>query len=117
MLSQRLAAAQSVAAQLFPAEHNIEQAIVSVSRLAIAIVEGRQAAKLPISAGQDSLVMVSEVAGALIQARSKVIEAHVSLARDKAEMGLATRAMGDWGECPPAAAELQQSSDTLRLVV
>lgn len=103
MLNNRLAAAQNVAAELFPAEQHIEDALVGVSRLAIAIVEGRQTAKLPISAGQESLSAVSEVAAALVDARGKIAAAHASLAQDKVNIGLGTRAMGDWGECPPAA--------------
>lgn len=103
MLNQRLAAAQAVASHLFPTEQLIEDAIVKNARLAIAVVEGRQSAKLPISAGQNSLIALASVTAALLEARAKIADAHACLADDKQQMGLGARSMGDWGECPPAA--------------
>lgn len=105
MLNERLATAQTVAEQLFSAEAMIEDAILRTSRLAIAIVEGRQAAKLPITAGQDSLNSVAVVTASLVKARSEIAVAHVALAEDKVKMGLGTRSMGDWGECPDSVTQ------------
>jgi hypothetical protein len=105
MLNQRLAAAKTVAAHLFPTEQLIEDAIVNNARLSIAVVEGRQSAKLPITAGQESLTALASVAAALLEARSQIAAAHACLADDKQQMGLGARSMGDWGECPPAGAK------------
>ena len=55
MLNQRLTFAKGVADELFPAEADLEKAIVHASRLTIALVEGRKAAKQPITMGQDGL--------------------------------------------------------------
>lgn len=100
MLNQRLTAAKAVATALFPTEKMIEDAIVGNARLAIAIIEGRQSARLPISAGQESLAAVAGVQAALVEARLQIGAAHAALAEDKIRVGLGERAMGDWGECP-----------------
>lgn len=100
MLNKRLSAAKSVFGKLMPTEQLIEEAILTNSRLAIAIIEGRQAAQLPITIGQNGLVAVSKANSALIEAREQIAQAHIALARDKAEIGLGARGMGDWGECP-----------------
>ena len=105
MLNQRLQTAQNVAEQLFSAETLIEDAILRTSRLAIAIVEGRQTARLPITAGQHSLNAIAVVAASLVKARGEIAVAHVALAEDKVKMGLGTRSMGDWGECPDAVSQ------------
>ena len=103
MLNDRLSAAQMVASHLFPTESLIEDAILRASRLAIAIVEGRQSASLPITAGQASLTEVANATASLIEARARIGAAHASLAEDKIQAGLGARSMGDWGECPKTA--------------
>jgi hypothetical protein len=100
VLNDRLAAAQSVASHLGPTENSIEEAIVSASRLAISIVEGRRSARLPIDTGQESLAAVAKTSNALIEARSLIAQAHAALAEEKVKIGLGARSMGDWGECP-----------------
>lgn len=102
MLNQRLAAAKAVAAELFPTEKLIEDAILKNARLTIAVIEGRQSARLPITTGQDSLAAIINVAAALVQARQQIAVAHTALAKDKIDIGLGARGMGDWGECPKA---------------
>lgn len=115
MLNKRLNAARAVAAQLMPTEEHIENAILAGSRLAIAIIEGRKSAGLPITTGQDSLAAVTSVNAALIEARLQIGRAHASLAQDKVDIGLGSRAMGDWGDCPPPGAE-HTGTATLRVV-
>jgi len=117
MLNQRLAAAQSVASELFPAEQLIEDAIIKTSRLAIAVVEGRQSARLPITSGQDSLAAIAAVTATLIEARNQISTAHAALAQDKIDIGLGTRSMGDWGECPDPVGTLAQPAPAALKVV
>lgn len=116
MLNQRLTAAKSVFAELVPTEELIEDAIVRNARLTIAIVEGRQSARLPITTGQESLAAISEVHAALVQARAQIGSAHAALARDKVDIGLGTRAMGDWGECPDIKSQSEAQPSPLRVV-
>ena len=116
MLNQRLAAAKAVASQLMPTEQLIEDAIVGNARIAIAIVQGRQSAKLPITAGQESLEAIAGVQAALIEARLQIGSAHAFLAQEKIRIGLGERAMGDWGECPPIAENAAPQIAPLRVV-
>ena len=55
MLNQRHQVAQSIAAELLPAEREVDSAIIRNSKLAIAVVEGRQKCNLPLSTGQEGL--------------------------------------------------------------
>lgn len=107
MLNQRLAAAQKVAQELMPMEASIEEALMRGSRLALAILEGRQSAKLPITAGQESLKALASTQAALLEARSTIAEAHALLNDEKTRIGLGARSMGDWGECPPASGSVE----------
>ena len=100
MLNQRLSAAQAVAAELFPAEIDLDNAIVHVSRLAIAVVEGRRAAKLPITAGQLGLSYVAQAGMSLVQARDAIGAAHAAFHDTQIEIGLRTVGVGDLWECP-----------------
>jgi hypothetical protein len=106
MLNQRLTVAQKVASELFPAEADLESAIVHAARLAIAVIEGRQTAKLPITAGQEGLALVSRATAKLVDAGGDIGAAHVAFRETQEEIGLRAVAFGDVHECPPKTAEL-----------
>lgn len=108
MLNQRLAAAKQVAAELMPAETDLDNAILHASRLAIAVVEGRRPAKLPITTGQEGLVHITRATVKLAEARSEMGAAHIALRETQNEMGLHAVAFGDLWECPDKKAELTQ---------
>jgi hypothetical protein len=102
MLNDRLAAARAIAAQLHSTETDLESALLHSHQLAIAIVEGRRAARLPITIGQDSLVELSKGIAALVQARGSIAASHAALAVDRVNAGLRAFGMGDLTECPPS---------------
>jgi hypothetical protein len=107
MLNQRLAYANSVAAELFPAEADLESAIVHASRLTIALIEGRKTAKQPITMGQEGLEMMSRAATKLVEARGDMGAAHAAFRTAQNELGLRTVSFGDIHECPDStSAEL-----------
>ena len=110
MLNQRLAVAKQVAAELMPAETDLDNAILHASRLAIAVVEGRRSARLPISTGQAGLVHITRATVKLAEARSEMGAAHVALRETQDEVGLRTVAFGDLWECPDKKAELVPSA-------
>jgi len=85
---------------LFPAEADLEKAIVHASRLTIALVEGRKAAKLPITMGQDGLEHVSRATAKLIDARGEMGAAHESFREAQYELGLKAVSFGDIYDCP-----------------
>lgn len=101
MLNQRLSAAQAVAAELFPAEQHLDDAIVRASKLTIAVVEGRRRAKLPITAGQEGLNHIIIAAAKLIEAREQMGAAHSALRATQDDIGLRTISFGDLWDCPP----------------
>lgn len=103
MLNQRLAVARQVAAELFPAEAGIDSAIVHAAKLAIAIIEGRKSAKLPITAGQDGLALVSRAAARMVEARGEIGAAHAAFRQTQLEIGLRAVSFGDIHECPKTA--------------
>ena len=100
MLNERLAAARRVADELFPAEADLDNAILHASRLAIAVIEGRKSAKLPITAGQEGLALVSRAAAKLVDARGDIGAAHVAFRDTQEEIGLRAVSFGDIYECP-----------------
>lgn len=108
MFNQRHAAAQAVANELFPAEATVEDAIVHNAKLAIAVVEGRRSAKLPLSAGQEGLNLVGQANVRLIEARGLLAQAHRAFRDTQIEVGLSAFSYGDYQECPPSKAEVRK---------
>lgn len=111
MLNQRLTFAKGVADELFPAEAEIEKAIVHASRLTIALVEGRKTAKLPITVGQEGLLHMSRATAKLVDARGDIGQAHAAFRESQHDLGLRAVSFGDYWDCPPSSGEL---SDPLK---
>lgn len=107
MLNQRHKAAQAIANELFPAEKVVDDAIVHHAKLAIAVVEGRRSAKLPITAGQEALDYVTQATVRLSEARALLAAAHRSFRETQVEIGLKAFSYGDLQECPPSSGELK----------
>ena len=105
MLNSRHKLAQSVAAELLPAEQEIDNAILHNSRLAITVVEGRKALRLPLTTGQKGLELVSQATANLVQARGLLAEAHMAFRKTQSEVGLDAFSYGDMGQCPPSTQE------------
>jgi hypothetical protein len=95
MLNQRLAVAKEVANELLPAETDLDNAILHTSRLAIAVIEGRRTARLPLNVGQEGLACMSRAATKLIDARGDIIAAHVALRETQEQIGLRAISFGD----------------------
>lgn len=104
MLNQRLSAAKAVAAELLPAETDLDNAILRHARLAIAVVEGRRSAKLPIATGQAGLRHIVRATERLVEARGEIASAHAALRETQKEIGLRAVAFGDFWDCPPKTA-------------
>jgi hypothetical protein len=88
MRIERTRAAELVAANLFPAEADIETAFISLSSLATAFLQARAAAKLPHGVGQDAFDQIGEATNHIFKARSKLIDAHRSLHQAQKDIGL-----------------------------
>ncbi|WP_155264222.1 hypothetical protein [Sphingomonas segetis] len=108
MLNERLAFAKGVADELFPAEADVDSAIVHASRLAIALIEGRKTAKQPITMGQDGLALMSRATLKLVEARGEIGAAHAAFRTAQNELGLRAVSFGDYWECPDKTAELPE---------
>jgi hypothetical protein len=106
MLNQRLNAAKQVADELLPAETDLDNAILHASRLAIAVIEGRRSAKLPLNSGHDGLAHVSRASAKLVEARTDMIAAHVAFRDTQVEIGLRAVSFGDIHESPDKTAAL-----------
>ena len=109
MLNQRHQAARAVAAELLPAEQDIDSAIVRNARIAIAVVEGRRRCKLPLTAGQEGLSLVANATTRLVEARALLAQAHAAFRETQDEIGLRAFSYGDITECPPSSGELAPS--------
>jgi hypothetical protein len=114
VLNQRHSAAQAVANELFPAEKVVDQAILHNAKLAIAVVEGRRSARLPISAGQEALGFVAQANVRLCEARGLLAEAHRAFRETQVEVGLRAFSYGDEQECPPSGGELRSVPTTAK---
>ena len=114
MLNQRHAAARAVADELFPAERHVDEAIVHHAKLAIAVVEGRRAAKLPLTAGQEALGYVAQANVRLCEARELLTQAHRAFRDTQIEIGLQAFGYGDEQPCPPSSAELKVVGPVVR---
>ena len=110
MLNQRLAAARKVADELLPAEADLDNAILHASRLAIAVIEGRKTAKLPLDTGQEGLALMARAASKLVDARGDIIAAHVALRDTKDGIGLRAVSFGDIHESPENRAQLSRDA-------
>lgn len=115
MLNQRYAAAKAVVAELLPAEKGVDEAIVHNSKLAIAVVEGRRSANLPLNAGQEGLDLVVQANVRLCEARGLLAAAHHAFRQTQAEVGLKAYSWGDIQECPPSSVA-EQVQPTLSIV-
>jgi hypothetical protein len=100
MLNQRINAARQVANELLPAEAELDNAIIHASRTAIAVIEGRRMAKLPLDTGHEGLALMSRATVKLIDARGDMMAAHVALRATKDEIGLRAVSFGDIHESP-----------------
>lgn len=103
MLNERHQVAQAVAGELIPAEQDLDAAIVRSAKLAIAVVEGRRAAKLPLDAGQEGLDLVAGATARLVEARGLFIRAHQAFRATQSEIGLDAFSYGDIWVCPPSS--------------
>jgi len=109
LLNQRHEAARAVAAQLLPAEQDVDAAIVRNAKLAIAVVEGRRACKLPLTTGQEGLSLVVDATARLVEARALLAQAHCAFRSAQSEVGLSAFSYGDVSECPPSTGEAAPS--------
>jgi hypothetical protein len=107
MLNQRMNAARAVATELLPAEKDVDAAIVRNAKLAIAVIEGRRACKLPLTTGHEGLQFVTEASVRLVEARSLLAQAHASFRSAQVDLGLKAVSFGDEQECPPIKGELR----------
>lgn len=107
MLNQRHEIAQAVAAELLPAEREVDCAIVRNSKLAIAVVEGRRKCNLPLSTGQEGLNMITNATVRLVEARQLLAAAHSAFRETQAEIGLKAFSYGDVTPCPPSSGEVE----------
>lgn len=105
MLNQRHEIAQGIAAELLPAEREVDSAIIRNSKLAIAVVEGRRKCKLPLGTGQEGLNMIANATVRLVEARELLAQAHSAFRATQDEVGLKAFSYGDLGECPPSTGE------------
>jgi hypothetical protein len=105
LLNQRHQAAAAVAAELLPAEKEVDCAIVRNAKLTIAVVEGRRRCKLPLSSGQEGLDFIIRATARLIEARALLAQAHSAFRVTQQEIGLQAFSYGDISECPPSSAE------------
>jgi hypothetical protein len=110
MLNQRLAAARRVADELLPAETDLDNAIVRAARLAIAVIEGRRSAKLPLDTGQEGLAFMSRATAKLVDARGDIMAAHVAFRETQEEIGLKAVSFGDIHESPDKKAVLPKDA-------
>ena len=117
MLNQRLDAAQGVAKELFPAEEDLENALLHTSRIVIAVIEGRRSAKLPITTAQVGLEHAAAAATHLVAARAKLGAAHAAFRETQIEIGLREESFGQLWECPPASGELKTDTRKPALAV
>lgn len=106
MLNQRLTAAQGVAKELFPAEEDLENALMRTSRMVIAVIEGRRSAKLPVTTGQVGLERATAAVTHLVAARAELGAAHAAFRETQIELGLREVSFGQLWECPPPSGDL-----------
>ena len=94
MLNDRITAAKDVAAKLFALETAIDDALVCAAAMTIALPAARTRAKVAATVGHEAAMLTGDALSALMVARTKIVEAHGSLAEVRDEMGLKTYASG-----------------------
>jgi histidyl-tRNA synthetase len=94
MRTNRIAATQEVANQLFAVEAAIDIAIAEAAKLSALMPQARVSANLSAVVGQEAFSEASNTLSDLIQARADIIKTHNALDAVKCEIGLRTMSMG-----------------------
>lgn len=95
MLNDRITAAKDIAAKLLALETAIDEALICAAAMTIAMPAARSRAKVSATVGHEATLLTGEVLSALLEARTKAVAAHGSLADVRDEIGLAPFASGD----------------------
>jgi hypothetical protein len=92
----------SVAAAINPAEASADAAALDASRTLTALLEARQQARLPLSAGLQAINKVAQATMMAVNAREELIRAHGLLDKIGIELGMKVEDYGK--DVPPTVA-------------
>lgn len=97
-------AAFELASQVRAVEDRIEAALIDIAELQAQMVRARTITRAGIISSHPAFEQLAVVTSALVNARGGIANCHVALAEaQKTIPGLRTVAIGDDGNCPPAA--------------
>lgn len=111
MLATRLTIAREVRDHFLSAEREQDAAALSAAKCIVAMLEGRQRAKLPVNTALEEIALVAKSAALAVEARQCLISAHAGMAELPRGIGIPERAWGDFDECPQNSAEPQSPAD------
>lgn len=94
MLTNRLEAAEMIAADLRVAEEAIDDAVIALSSLMSTMSKARRIARVNPTLGAPALTKVSEAIARAGEMRQALIDAHHNLHGAQRDAGLGARAMG-----------------------
>lgn len=100
MRNERIAAVRDVTELLTELELQLDNAVLTRSRLEAALIQARRSANLPLNVGLDGMDKIAGATIALVAARKAVNEAHYDFRRVRDDLRLPVHAYGDTGDTP-----------------
>ena len=101
MLNERVSAAKKIALELHQAEDAIDEAMISIARLAATLPTARRDTNMSAIVGQAAMGKVAHALAAVGEVRQLLTDAHLALTVTQKEVGLGTRMFGA-GVKPPS---------------
>ena len=119
MLNQRIEAARPIAKKINEVEKSLNLTMIQMGELMSSIAAARMApgTRFSLTAGMDASEKLIAAAARTARSYREVVEAHGHLAEDRNEAGMRTVSWGDFQECPPSQATLEDEKvSPLRVV-
>lgn len=119
MLNQRIEAARPIAKKINEVEKSLNLTMIQMGELMSSIAAARMApgTRFSLTAGMDASEKLIAAAARTARSYREVVEAHAHLAEDRNEAGMRTVSWGDFQECPPSQATLEDEKvSPLRVV-
>ena len=111
MLNERLSAARKIASELHQAEDAIDEAMIRIAQLAVALPAARRDTNMSAIVGQEAVAKVAHALAAAGEVRQLLTDAHLALSATQKQVGLGTRMFGAGVKPPEPSGRIEDGHD------